>query len=186
MKQVILPALLAVVCFVASLAGTYAFVPKPAPDAAADSLAMAEPAPHTTVMSADPPAVFDAALQDSLAVLRRELDAARRELESAGSPPVDRQAEAQALSGTLSKLEDAELRAILQRLDLEVVEMLYAASSARNRTRLLQALPSDRAARFVRYLTTGSAGADAPEPTPVPTAPVTEAAASSTPSEAQG
>lgn len=162
MKQVILPAVLALVCFVSSLAGTYAFVPKPTPDPVTDSLAVAEPEPSTIVMSAEPPAVFDAALQDSLAVLRRELDAAHRALETADAPPVDRQAEAQALSGTLSKLEDAELRAILQRLDLDVVEMLYAASSARNRTRLLQALPSDRAARFVRYLTTGSAGADAP------------------------
>lgn len=165
MKQVILPAVLALVCFVASLAGTYAVVPKPAPEPdAADSLAVAEAesTPRTTIRNPNAPAVFDAALQDSLSVLRRELDDARRALETADGPPVDRQAEAQALSGTLSKLEDAELRAILQRLDLEVVEMLYAASSARNRTRLLQALPSDRAARFVRYLTTGSAGADVP------------------------
>jgi hypothetical protein len=184
MKQVILPAILALVCFVASLAGTYAFVPKPAPNTVdADSLAVAEAGPRTTIRNADPPAVLDVALQDSLSILRTELDAARRELESAGAPPVDRQAEAQALSGTLSKLEDAELRAILQRLDLDVVEMLYAASSARNRTRLLQALPSDRAARFVRYLTTGSAGADAPAP--VSESPVSEAPAAA-PTETQG
>ncbi|MEP0548548.1 MAG: hypothetical protein ABJF88_16555 [Rhodothermales bacterium] len=186
MKQVILPAVLALVCFAASLVGTYAVVPKPAPeDAAADSLAVAEAEakPRSTIRNADAPAVFDAALQDSLSVLRRELDDARRELETAGTPPVDRQAEAQALSGTLSKLEDAELRAILTRLDLEVVEMLYAASSARNRTRLLQALPSDRAARFVRYLTTGSAGDDAPAP--VAESPVSEAAPA-TPTETQG
>lgn len=172
MKHVLLPAIVALVCFVASLAGTYAVVPKPAADAV-DSLAVADPAPlpsaPDTLRSAAPrPMPFDVALRDSLTLLRRELDAAQRELAATSARHADRRAEAQALSGTLSKMEDDELAAILQRLDLEVVEMLYAGSSARNRTRLLQALSAERAARFVRYLTMGTDGTTSARPEAAP------------------
>jgi len=166
MKHVLLPAIVALVCFVASLAGTYAVVPKPSPGAA-DSLAVSvtsEVAAPDTLHARPPrPMPFDVALRDSLMLLRRKLDTAQRKLADVTARQADRRAEAQALSGTLSKMEDDELSAILQRLDLGVVEMLYAGSSARNRTRLLQALSAERAARFVRYLTMGRSGTAVPD-----------------------
>lgn len=62
------------------------------------------------------------------------------------------QADAAELSVSLSKLEDRQLTGILTDLDLNVVEMLYLEASVRDRPRLLQNLPPDRAARFVKTL----------------------------------
>ncbi len=62
------------------------------------------------------------------------------------------QADAAELSQSLSKLDDRHLGGILTDLDLNVVEMLYLQASARDRPRLLQNLPPDRAARFVKTL----------------------------------
>ena len=60
--------------------------------------------------------------------------------------------EVQDLSATIPKLKDKELKAILQQLDLNVLEMLYAEASGRNRTKMLQALPADRAANLVNFI----------------------------------
>ncbi|NNF58193.1 MAG: hypothetical protein HKN04_08115, partial [Rhodothermaceae bacterium] len=91
------------------------------------------------------------ATTDSLRLLREQLAQAQAQipellarldaLEQAAEAQVDRQARAQALSATLSRLEDTELRALLSRLDSDVLADLYAEASARNRTKLLQALP---------------------------------------------
>lgn len=62
------------------------------------------------------------------------------------------QADAAELSKSLSKLEDRQLAGILTDLDLNVVEMIYLQASGRDRPRLLQNLPPDRAARFVKTL----------------------------------
>jgi Mg/Co/Ni transporter MgtE len=56
------------------------------------------------------------------------------------------------LSATLPKLEDKELTAILQQLDLLLLSRLYQEATERNRTRLLQNLSSERAAQFIRHL----------------------------------
>ena len=56
------------------------------------------------------------------------------------------------LSQTLSKLEDRELQNLLTQFDLDLLGELYVASSGRNRVRLLQNMPSERAAQFVRNL----------------------------------
>lgn len=56
------------------------------------------------------------------------------------------------LAGTLAGLDEKELGAILTRLDIDVVRALYDRASGRNRARLLQAMPADRAAQFVQSL----------------------------------
>ncbi len=60
--------------------------------------------------------------------------------------------QARELSAVLTKMEDAELRALVAQLDPDVMGMLYSEASARNKTRLLQAIPPERAAAFVRSL----------------------------------
>ncbi len=70
--------------------------------------------------------------------------------------------EARNLSSTLPKLDIGELSPILQNLELSVVEMVYTEATARNRTKILQALSSERAARFVRHLMTNDP--DTPPP----------------------
>ena len=61
--------------------------------------------------------------------------------------------EAKLMSGTLAKLEDNELSALLESLEADVIESLYIEASARNRTRLLQMMPADKAASLVNTLT---------------------------------
>ncbi|MEM8486293.1 MAG: hypothetical protein AAF564_12145 [Bacteroidota bacterium] len=61
--------------------------------------------------------------------------------------------EAKLMSGTLAKLEDNELSALLESLETDVIESLYIEASARNRTRLLQMMPADKAASLVNTLT---------------------------------
>lgn len=79
--------------------------------------------------------------------------------------------EAKNISATLFKLEERELRDIVQELDLDMFEMLYLQASNRNKTRLLQTMPAARAARFVQRLVKGPDAT--PEPTPVAPAPDT-------------
>jgi len=63
-----------------------------------------------------------------------------------------KRAEAKGLSTTLPKLETKELSAILGQLDMNVLQMLYAEASERNRPIILASLPADRAAGLVRRL----------------------------------
>lgn len=64
----------------------------------------------------------------------------------------ERDADVAELSKSLNKLEDRQLAGILFGLDFEIFEMLYLQASAREKSRLLQHLPPDRAARYVRML----------------------------------
>lgn len=73
-----------------------------------------------------------------------------------------RRAEAAQLSGTLTKLEDNELRDVLTQLDLAVLEQLYIESSKRNRARLLQNMDPSRAALVVRSLMDAPSGESPP------------------------
>ncbi len=68
------------------------------------------------------------------------------------------------LSAALSKLEDKELRAILQQLDVASLETLYQKASGRNRVRLLQAMQPNQAARFVQNQLYPDAARRSPEP----------------------
>ncbi|GAB5518338.1 MAG: hypothetical protein RhofKO_05890 [Rhodothermales bacterium] len=74
--------------------------------------------------------------------------------------------EAKNITGTLTKLDDGELEAIIANLDNDMLEMMYLELSARNRTRMLQLIPPDRAARFVRRLVTNTPIQEPPPPAP--------------------
>lgn len=102
------------------------------------------------------------ALQDSLQIANRRLnqlmqDQTRlmdqmQELMEKLKALEGQRTQVRSLSATLPKLEDKELEAILQQLDLPLFSLLYQEATERNRTRLLQNLSSDRAAQFIRYL----------------------------------
>lgn len=110
------------------------------------------------------------ALTDSLATLRQKVAEYEAILASPPEPvaPAPRLA-IDELAATLAKIEDRELRRVLNRLDLDVLETLYAESSGRNRARLLGALDPARAAVFIQRATSASAPAErAPAPAPPP------------------
>lgn len=111
-----------------------------------------------------------AALQDSLLALQRILanyEARIRAFEAEIGAANTQRAQAGDLASTLIKLEDRELARVLSNLDLDVLEILYAESSARNRARLLGALDPARTAVFIRRATSsGSVPSPAPSPSP--------------------
>lgn len=119
------------------------------------------------------PVPLAAVMRDSIAALNRRIGERGIQYDSLQTQFVTLQeemyrlqgqrAEAAALSGTLAKLEDKELRSILERLDLTVLELLFQQASSRNQARLLAAMPSERAARFVR----GQVAPNAPMAPPV-------------------
>jgi hypothetical protein len=123
--------------------------------ALAQESAPAEPAPPVV----EPPSTV---LEDSVRVLlaliertnqeKRTVEAELAGLRSRLQADEARKVEAAGLSSTLSRLEDRELQALLQQLDVRVLEILFVESSGRTRTRLLQSMPAERAARFVRNL----------------------------------
>lgn len=79
-------------------------------------------------------------------------------------------AQAVDLSKTLTDLDMRQLRPILEQLDMKVLTRLYDEASGRNRTRLMKALPPDRAAHFVNRLVDGMRAAG-PSPAPASPAP---------------
>ncbi len=81
--------------------------------------------------------------------------------ESKGDAERQAQAErARELAGVLVKLEDSELRAIVAHLDADVLQSVYHQASARGKTKLLQAIPPEKAALFVRALVRPAQRAD--------------------------
>ncbi|MEM1126005.1 MAG: hypothetical protein AAGI71_05085 [Bacteroidota bacterium] len=107
---------------------------------------------------------------DQIQELRGEVEA----LVQAWVEQEERRAEASQLSGTLTKLEDEELQMVLARLNLPLLEQLYIESSNRNRTRLLQSLAPERAARVVQVLM-DAVPDDAADPLPAAAGPPTNA-----------
>lgn len=135
----------------------------PAPDSMAvpgDSLpSVAASVEEGPAASASPGA--DVVIGDSLRALMERVNtlsaenaALRRQVQQS---PAAQWGGAAALSGTLTKLDDKELRAILQQLDADVLQQLYLNSSNKNQTRLLESMPADKAAAFVQNLMKGSA-----------------------------
>lgn len=86
---------------------------------------------------------------DSLRLLGEELTQRTDSLDRALTEYTATRSQAVDFAGTLTKLEDGELREILSRIDMEVIEILYNESAGRSRVRLLQAMPADMAASFV-------------------------------------
>jgi hypothetical protein len=122
-----------------------------------DSTALAFP------VSMDP--AFDkviAALRDSLQDIHFRLSIEQEtqkllqqqigEMEARWEVLQNRFDEARQMSGTLVKLEDGELGELLGKLDMGVIEAIYLEATARNRTRLLQMLPAEKASILVNKL----------------------------------
>ncbi len=145
--------------------------------AIADSIAQAE----ALAQAADSMAIeteVEGAIEDSVAIIQsrfeelerdkqrllQQVEALRREQEAQGG----QEADVEELSATLTKLEDKELAGVIEKLDMEVLETLYAKASARNRTRLLQAMPASMAAHFVRRLVQPNKTTVAQTPQPAP------------------
>ncbi|NBB99892.1 MAG: hypothetical protein GVY15_03405 [Bacteroidetes bacterium] len=107
--------------------------------------------------------------EDSIAALRADLrdkmraqEALEQELALLRSEVTDlraRKDDMTELSATLTRIDDRQLAPILRELDMASLKVLYAESTGRNRTRLLQAMPAERAARFINERVSG---ADAP------------------------
>lgn len=93
-----------------------------------------------------------AVLNDSLSMLQSKthgLESNLAQLRQRVKSLESTRAKAAEISKTLSRLENRELRAVLKELDMEIYEVLYAESSGRTRTRLLQSMPPQKAARLV-------------------------------------
>ena len=101
-------------------------------------------------------------LQDSIKALHNSLSSGQviqsdmverlETLESRLLTLDEKYAQARAMSGTIVKLEDAELGELLNELSLDVLEAIYIEATSRNRSRLLQMLPADKAAYIVSKL----------------------------------
>ncbi|MEZ4702888.1 MAG: hypothetical protein R2834_21325 [Rhodothermales bacterium] len=104
--------------------------------------------------------------QETQKVLQKRI----AEMESRWEELQKRFDDARQMSGTLVKLEDGELGALLSQLDMDVIEAIYLEATARNRTRLLQMLPAEKASALVNKLATPqpalSSAATAPPPAP--------------------
>lgn len=83
--------------------------------------------------------------------LRQKLDQIRNDAAPKASPE-----DIASLTATLAKLDDEQLRPILQDVNGEVLEQLYRGASGRTQARLMQAMPADRAASFVQKLVQGT------------------------------
>jgi len=139
--------------------------PIPGTDAAAvaDSLAAA------VALAAPPPEAAEvAALAAELAEVQARLGEAEARADSLRAVIGDRHVAADAdeeasaeavaaLATTLTKLEEAALGEVVQRLDGRSFVRLYQATTARNRTRLLDALTPTQAAAFIRNQLPGGA-----------------------------
>lgn len=137
----------------------------PVPEALAflDSLS-AEPDSLHAVPVDDHPRFI--AMTDSLTRLRVQFASLDRErgtllarieaLEADRATASQQSVDAAELSATLTRLEDEELRRILSLLDETSLTRLYNEATGRNKTRILAALPSERAARIVQRMMAGS------------------------------
>ena len=81
-----------------------------------------------------------------LAAAESRADSLRRLLDEHEATYQESQGDAAAMASTLSRLEDAQLKNIVQRLDGRSFVKLYEAASSRNQSRLLDALTPDQAA----------------------------------------
>lgn len=186
---------LSVVGFLLGLTAVYMVLPKVDPAAAPDGMAADSLAVADSLTAADllaralPEAAVDSLINlalpdfgtDSLGMLREQLAMAQTQipallgrlddLERALAGQAERRVRAQELSGTLGRLDDGELRALLGRLDADVLADVYTEASPRNRTKLLQALPASRGASLVERIAAGDRRAiplDTPPPPPSP------------------
>ncbi|MBX2818741.1 MAG: hypothetical protein KTR29_03640 [Rhodothermaceae bacterium] len=183
MNKPVLAILVSIVFFIVGLAATYFAMPMIAPEMVdevqhrLDSLAEAESKllamdsllangymPDSLMVSDSLPSIsMLSGLRDSLSQLMGMLEDERQQkdtllfrIQSMEQRWVDlsaKYAEAGQMSNTITKMEDKELEELLEKLDDDVLESMYIEASARNRARLLQMLPADKAALLVNRLT---------------------------------
>ncbi len=180
MNKPLLAILISFVFFAVGLTATYFAMPAIAPALVdrvqhrLDSLATASmeiDAPAAMTLPADSLTPPDSSaemrllegLRDSLHALVRQLDTERsnnenlldrvESMEQRWDELGAKYDEARQMSSTVTKMEDRELSELLSKLDDAVIESMYIEASARNRARLLQMLPAEKAATLVNRLT---------------------------------
>ena len=183
MNKPLLAVIVGLVFFIVGLAVTYLAMPAIAPSTVEnvqnrlDSLARVEEtlaemdSSGTIASTPDSLMVPDslqsysmlAGLRDSLEFLISQLDVEKQQkdtllmriqsMEERWLELAAKYAEARQMSNTITKLEDRELSELLSKLDNDVLESMYVEASARNRARLLQMLPAEKAAVLVNRLT---------------------------------
>jgi hypothetical protein len=163
--------LLALILFAAGAAGTYFLMPAIAPENVIvarryqDSIRAVMDSANAPIRTA---ALIPDTLRPSLADTLTSQPGETIETQSPASPDAEPEAEAadaerlaeqqaqteraRELAGVLVKLEDSELRAIIAHLDPDVLQSVYQQASARGKTKLLQSIPPEKAALFVRAL----------------------------------
>lgn len=177
MKNALIVLGVGLLAFTLSLVGTYLAMPYIAPDIVAQSRAPADSAAtdslthhdHLVALvdslsSGDPNALFAEQalvdrLRDSLNTVNDSLTAVQARTSALYDQLMNlqqrvrsleaTQAKAADISQTLTDLELREMRAVLAPLDLSIYEALYAQTAGRDRTRLLQAMPPDKASQLV-------------------------------------
>lgn len=120
-----------------------------APEAPADEAAGA--VPDSAAVELAPLAAELDALTQRLSDAEAAADSLRRLLDQQQTLADEVRSDAGELATTLTKMEDSELGAVVQRLDGRSFVQLYEAASARNQVRLLGALTSEQAASFIRH-----------------------------------
>lgn len=189
MKQILLVAALGAIAFAGSLGVGMLLGPHVGSGAEAVEEAAPPPDPDAVggsgVVTTSARSASTLALRDSVDLLTRRLAEAERDLPALRARVAEledqllsrqrRQALVEDISQTLTRLEDRELGPIVQRLDFDTLVLLYETASARNRPRLLAAMPPDRAARFVDRMTGGPPSRALPEPAAEPLAPAEDA-----------
>lgn len=115
-------------------------------------------APDSTATTPDSAALALAPLQVEMEALAGRLaeaeaaaDSLRQLLDQQSALADQVRSDAGELATTVTKMEDAELEAVVQRLDGRSFVQLYEAASARNQVRLLGALNAEQAASFIRH-----------------------------------
>ncbi len=98
-----------------------------------------------------------AQMQGELAAAEARADSLRAVVEGRQDGEAESSTTAAELAATVTKLDDDALGEVVQRLDGRSFVRLYEAASARNRSRLLDALTPAQAAAFVRHQLPGGA-----------------------------
>lgn len=149
-----------------------------APDSLQIAQDTADAALDTFLTSARRPPVKDTllrVLEDSIATLAEHLEERDqslialqeqvRETEAQIASLEGRTQQAAELTKTLSRMEIDELTPILSRIGMATLKQLYNTATGRNKTKLIQAMPPERAARFVNQVLVDEMPPDAPADT---------------------
>lgn len=91
------------------------------------------------------------ALTARLADAEATADSLRHLLDAQGAAAEAARSDAAELASTLTKMEDANLESVVQRLDGRSFVQLYRAASSRNQVRLMGSLTPEQAASFIRH-----------------------------------